>query len=253
MISLVHALVHAQKTEVAIALLKSFLEANPDNVEAQVLMGSAQRAAGARDQAAESFKLAIEKQPKNVAGYRALADLYASEKKYDQALAVIRSGLQIQPDNAILRLAMAGALEQTHQYEAAISEYESILSKQPSSVIVANNLASLLSNHRNDKASFERAQTLAASLRGTPIPQFLDTLGWVSYRRDDYLNAVSLLEKAVAGLPDIPLVRYHLAMSYIAVGQIAKAAEQLRAANSLAPDPHLEAKIQEAFKNLQNL
>ena len=72
MISLVHALVRAQKTDKAIAFLKSTLEANPDNAEAQVLMGSIQLATGARDQALESFKLAIEKQPKNVVGYQAL-------------------------------------------------------------------------------------------------------------------------------------------------------------------------------------
>ena len=49
-------------------------------------------------------------------------------------------------------------LNQTHEYEAATSEYEHIVSKQPGSMIAANNLASLLSNHRTDKASLERAQ-----------------------------------------------------------------------------------------------
>ena len=80
---------------------------------------------------------------------------------------------------------MAGTLEQAHEYEAAISEYEQILSKHPGSMIAANNLASLLSDHRNDKASLERAHTLVASLRETRVPQFKDTLGWISYRRDD--------------------------------------------------------------------
>ena len=121
-------------------------------------MGSIQLATGARDQALESFKMAIEKQPTNVVGYQALANLYGSEKKFDNALTVIRSGLQMQPDSMALRMAMADALEQTHEYEAAISEYEHILSKQPGSMIVANNLASLLSEHRNDKASLDRAQ-----------------------------------------------------------------------------------------------
>ena len=46
------------------------------------------------------------------------------------------------------------------------------------------------------------------------------------------------------------LVRYHLAMSYIAIRQTAKASEQLRAALSLAPDAELEAKIQEALRNI---
>ena len=46
----------------------------------------------------------------------------------------------------------------------------------------------------------------------------------------------------MAALPDLGLVRYHLAMSYIAVGQTAKATEQLKAAQSLGPDPELEGK-----------
>ena len=253
MISLVRALVRAQKTDKAITVLKSALEAHPDNVEAQVLMGSIQLANGARDQAMESFKLAIEKQPKSVLGYQALANLYGGEKKFDEALAVIRSGLQMQPDSVTLRLAMAEVLEQTHQYEAAINEYELILQRQPGLMVAANNLASLLSDHRNDKASLERAQTLAASLRETQVPQFKDTLGWISYRREDYVNAVSLLEKAVVALPNLPLVRYHLAMSYVAVGQTAKASEQLKVALSLAPNPGLEDKIQQALGKLANL
>ena len=120
-------------------------------------------------------------------------------------------------------------------------------------MIAANNLASLLSDHRNDKASLEKAQTLAASLRETQIPQFKDTLGWISYRRDDYVNAISLLEKAVVALPDVPLVRYHLAMSYIAVGQTAKALEQLRVALSLDPNPRLKDQIEQALNKLSNL
>ena len=111
----------------------------------------------------------------------------------------------MQPDSIALRLAMAEVLEQTDQYEAAINEYEYILNKQPGLMVAANNLASLLSDHRSDKASLERAQALAASLRETQIPQFKDTLGWISYRREDYVNAVSLLEKAVAALPDVTL------------------------------------------------
>jgi tetratricopeptide (TPR) repeat protein len=42
MVSLVRALVRAQKTEQAVAFLKSALQANPENAEALVLMGSIQ-------------------------------------------------------------------------------------------------------------------------------------------------------------------------------------------------------------------
>ena len=250
MVSLVQALMRAQKTDKATAFLKSVLEANPDNADAYVLMGAIQLAVGTRDQAVESFKLAIEKQPRNAAAYQALANLYAGEKKFDKALTVIQSGLQMDPESIILHLAMADALERTHQYDAAIGEYERILNKQPGSLIVANNLASLLSDRRNDKASLERAHSLTLRLRETQVPQFNDTLGWVSYRRDDFVRAVPLLEKAVAALPDVAMVRYHLAMSYIAIGRTAKASEQLKAALSLTPDSELEGKIRDALPKI---
>ena len=44
------------------------------------------------------------------------------------------------------------------------------------------------------------------------------------------------LEKAATALPDMAMVHYHLAMSYIAAGQTAKASEQLKTALSLGPD-----------------
>ena len=216
-------------------------------------MGSIQLASGERERALDSFKSAIEKQPKNVVGYQALANLYAADKKFDEAIAAVRRGLEIQPDSVTLRLAVAGLLEQTNQYEAAISEYEQILNKQPGLLVVANNLASLLSEHRSDKSSLDRAQVLAASLRETQVPQFKDTLGWISYRRDDYVNAISLLEKAVAALPNIPSVHYHLAMSYAAVGQNTKALEQLNVALSLSQNPELREKIQQALGKLADL
>ena len=68
-----------------------------------------------------------------------------------------------------------------------------MMSEQPGSVAAANNLASLLSDYRDDKASLEKAQSLAATLRGSPIPQFKDTLGWINYRRGDYGHAIAKL------------------------------------------------------------
>ena len=56
-----------------------------------------------------------------------------------------------------------------------------------------------------------------------------------------------MLEQAAVELPDRPLIRYHLGMSYIAMGQLAKAAEQLKKARELAPDnDDLQAKIKAA-------
>ncbi len=243
MVSLVGALVRAQKTDQAMSFLKSTLESNPNNAEAHVLMGSLQLKSGASDDALKSFKLAVENQPKNVAGYKALAELYIGHQRFEEALDVIRSGLQIRPDSMILHYTLAGALEKAKQYDAAIDEYEYILKQQSGSLIAANNLASLLCDHRKDKESLERARSLAKILRNSPIPEFEDTLGWVSYRLGEYRDAVAFLEHAADKLPNSAMVHYHLGMSYIASMRTADGSKELHAAQSLAEEEDLKEGI----------
>ena len=243
MIQLVKALVRAKQTDKAVSFLQTVLQSNPTNAEAYVLLGSIARTNGGADQAAKSFKAAIDKAPNDSVGYRALAELYLGQNKIAAALITLRSGLKQQPDNAILHMALARTLEQADDYDAAISEYEYVLAQQPGSLVAINNLASLLADHRADKASLERAQALAVTLRQSQVPQFKDTLGWVDYRNGDVKAAVPLLEEAAVALPDQAAVRYHLAMSYLASGQSGKASQEFKIALTKAPSDTLKQAI----------
>ena len=193
-------------------------------------------AKNAPEQAVKSFRTAIERQPKNMAGYQALAEFYVREKNNDEALKVIRAALEQQPDSFAMHLALAGVLELKGDYEAAIAEYEYLLKQQPGSLIVANNLASLLSDHRTDKASLERAYSLAAMLRKSQVPSFKDTLGLDPLsagrlQECDFAARRSGRRAARSGLGSIP-PRHELYRH----GQLAKASEQLKKALELAPD-----------------
>ena len=246
MYDLVRVYLAAQKPGEAIAFLQSVLKASPSNAEAYVLLGSVQLANKAPDQARQSFMAAIAKQPSSVIGYKALSDLYVSQKNYDAAIQTIRDGLKQQPDNLMLHLALAGTLEASGDFDGAIAENESLLAKDPTSIIVINNLASLLADHRTDKTSLDRAQTLAASLQGSPLPQLKDTVGWVDYRVGNYNAAAPLLEAAVKAMPTLPLIHYHLGMTYAALGQQDKAAEQFKMALDQSPNDDLLQKIHAA-------
>jgi len=203
-------------------------------------------------QALESFKAAIKAQPRNITGYQALAKFYvSSQQNPEEAIKLIRGAIKEQPDLVGLHFVLAGLLERTGDYEAAISEYDYLLNRDPDNMVVVNNLASLLSDHRSDAASAERAQSLAARLRKSPIPQFKDTLGWVRYRQHDYKAAVPLLEEAVRGLPDQVSVRYHLGMGYISIGEMAKASEQLKKALDLAPTGDLAKQVRAALNSAE--
>ena len=252
MSALVNSLVRAQKLDEAVDLLQKALKANPENAEALVLLGSVQLQKNQPDQAVQSFQAAIERQPKDAAGYQALANFYIRNKKVGEAEKVIRTGLEAQPNNFALRLALAGILELKGDYEAAITGYEEMMKLDPGSLIAANNLASLLSEYRTDKTSIDRASSIAAVLRKSEVPSFKETLGWIDYLQGNYASATSLLEQAAAALPERPLIRYHLGMSYIGVAQLGKASEQFKKALELAPDKALEQKIRAAQRKTEN-
>jgi len=249
MVALVNTYVRADKADRAVAFLQSVLQRNPASAEAHVLLGSTHLVKNAPDQAVSSFKKAIDQQPKSEIGYTALANLHIRQSNHAEAHKVIEAGLREQPESFALRLALAGLFELKGDYDSAIAQYEQLLKQQPGSLVVANNLASLLSDHRSDKASLERAYTVAASLRKVQVPQFKDTLGWVHYQRGEHKAALPLLEEAATELPNIALVRYHLGVTYVAVGDNAKAAEQLKKALELAPnDNQLGEKVKAALK-----
>jgi tetratricopeptide (TPR) repeat protein len=235
MARLVRAYVRAKQPEKAESFLQSVLEANPSSAEARILLGSLELQKGEQEKALESFKEAVAKQPNEPGGYLALSDYYVKQKAYDEAMKALEAGLEKQSKNFALRLAKAGVDTLQDDYEAAIALYEELLQEQPGSLVITNNLASLLSDHRDDPASLERAQSLAANLQQMNVPQFKDTLGWIHYRQGDFRSAIPLLEEAQQALPNLAVVRYHLGMSYLAADQTKKATEQLKKALELLP------------------
>ena len=235
-VSLVSSYVRQGKPDKAESLLKDMIKKYPDNAQLLVLLGQTKLAQNKSDEALQFFKAAIAKQPKDPNGYNAVSEFYIRQKNYDAAVEVIQAGLKEQPDNANLRLTSAGLQILKGDQGAAIAQYEAILKDQPNSLVALNNLVSLILDSHSDKESLKRALSLAERLRSSNVPQFEDTFGWAQYKQGDYKNALSTLEAAQTKMPDLAVIRYHLGMSYAAVGQTEKAAEQFKAALALEPD-----------------
>src|SRR5262249_10051866 len=149
-------------------------------------LGSTQLVNNRPEEAVKTFKSAIERQPTNPVGYQALANVLFQQKNNQEAMDVLKAGLKEVPSSYELKLLLAGGYEVLRNYDAAIAEYETLLQEQPGSMIVVNNLASLLTDHRTDKPSMERASALIGSLQKTGVPYFKDTIGWVYYRRGEF-------------------------------------------------------------------
>ena len=67
-------------------------------------------------------------------------------------------------------------------------------------------------------------------------PHIADTLGWIYYKKNAYLKAVSILQEAAEKLPENPVVQYHLGMAQFKKGDRLKGKKTLEAAFQLSPN-----------------
>ena len=251
--AMVRTYVLAGKQKEAMSFLTSVLAANPANVDARVMQGQLFAASGEKQQAIDAFKAVINQAPKSVLGYQQLAALYMREKQNEDAQQTILQGLAVVPADFGLRLTQAGIYEATGKFDDAIKTYEALIKERPESDVIINNLVSLITDHRTDKPSLERAYTLAQRLGRSEVPYFKDTVGWAGYKTGKWNEAISNLESATKALPDVAVFQYHLGMAYLANADKPRARKALEKALKLAAGGQQAVPVDEINNTLKGL
>lgn len=212
----------------AIEAVDRLLATSPDDTELRYIAALARERSGDLSAASEAYQALVDEgraDPQTWAGLARVLILMPG--RLGDAAGVLDRALEVFPGHPGLLWARASVHEHMGEYDQAIAIYEDIYGRDSSSAIAANNLASLLSTHRaDDPESLARARVVARRLRGSTEAPFQDTYGWIAYLSGDYETARKELESAVSVLGSDPQVRYHLAMTYQALGEIREAREQ---------------------------
>jgi cellulose synthase operon protein C len=232
--ALVRAYLKGGKFKEAEDYLMTVLVAEPGNSEARTFLGVVQANTNRKDLAKLSFEAAIASDPTQSPAYRTLADFQMREGQSEAAILTLKNGLEKNPKDLEIKFLLASIYERLGNIDAAISTYEEMLVQEPNSMIAANNYASLISDYRSSPADIDKAAKAGAVLRGSPIAQFKDTLGWILYLRGQHGEALDLLKQSTADLPDMALTNYHLAMAYQATGDTGSAKASFERALKLA-------------------
>lgn len=206
---------------------------DPERLGVDFLNAALTAAEGDLDAARLMYRDILSDHPRLEAVWRALVATVARGGDLDAAVAITEEALAEMPASVNLRWIKAGLAERAGQIDEAIAIYEDLYAEESGSTIIANNLASLITTHRSDEESLQRAFVIARRLRGSEVPAFQDTYGWIAHRLGNMEEALSHLEPAAAGLPNDPAVQYHLARTYEALEREDEAREQYERAIAL--------------------
>jgi len=209
----------AGKPERSLARARTALASTPKdpalvNFVGELLLRS-KDAAGAAAQFNQAESLA----PKWWVPHRNLANVARFQGDWDGSLNEYRAALKLAPFELALVSEAAAVFEFRGHPDVAIDAYQALYSGNAAvRPVAANNLAMLLATYRTDQASLDRARDLTNAFAASDNNSFLDTLGWVRFKRGEFQAALPLLERASSRSPASRVIRYHLAMTELRLG-----------------------------------
>jgi tetratricopeptide (TPR) repeat protein len=167
--------------------------------------------------------------------YINLAELYRRTNRVDEAVREYERLLDKNPKAASAHMMLGMIAEQRNEVEKAQRYYRKTLEINPNFAPAANNLAWLIAENGGnlDEALAHAENALAQQGDNGHIA---DTLGWIYYKKNAHLKAVSLLEEATQKLPENPVVRYHLGMAFFKKGDSVNAKKTLGLALKMSPN-----------------
>lgn len=246
--TLIQAYLANGQPDKASLLATELLAKSPESPEIRFIMAAVQGATGDVPGAVAGYRALLAQDANRALVWTALVRQLVQDGKRPEAEAALDEALIALPDSGDLLLFKAGFLEQRQDIEGAIAIYKTLYARDTSNQILANNLASLLSSFRQDPESLEQAHTIARRLRGTKVPAFADTHGWITHLRGNAAEALPYLETAAQGLTEDPMVQFHLAEVYKALNRPEEARAQYDKVLALVPAEDARDFVQTARK-----
>lgn len=249
------------KIDQAHSRIDQSLGSQPNNASLHFLKGQVYGFERNAQGAEAEFRRALEIDGNYLAAYSALGALFVNTNQQDRAIAEYQQIVERRPENAAA-YTLIGMLEMNRQnFDAAADYYRKALAKDENAVFAANNLAWIYAVY--GKGNLDEAVRLAQSaVQASPeVPSFVDTLGWVYYKKGLYGAAAEQLKKAVSadeaaarstnGVPS-PTYRFHLGVALAAKGDKAGARREIETALRLGEKTNF-AEVDEARKTLATL
>ncbi|MCE9672723.1 tetratricopeptide repeat protein [Myxococcus stipitatus] len=196
----------------ALALLRAALQHAPEDPETRAQYARALERGGASARAVETLREGLARSASPVL-YDALSATLQRQGRGAEALSLLRDAVARAPRDEHLQYVLGAAFERQGDLSSAQARMRAVLEVDPDNAPALNFLGYLLALAGKDLDEAERLVLRALELR-PDTGAYLDSLGWVYFRRGDLPRAVDALERASTLSPDEPVILEHLGDAY---------------------------------------
>jgi tetratricopeptide (TPR) repeat protein len=253
LLALAQLAIAQEQPERALRVIQAEIRKSPERLDLRLaLVSTAQRLRRLEVATPQLEWLATRVQPNSIqyAEVEArLAECSLLRKDLGTALRQIEVARKLQPDNPMVLHDLGLIYDSLGRRQEARQVYEASLQFNKDDGVVLNNLAYLIAENSGD---LDQALTFAqrAKQKMPNQPGFVDTIGWIYFKKNLPDNALEVFEDLVRKKPDEPTFRYHLALVLLQKGQTLRAKQELRAALLSHPSVEEIGKIKEQLAKM---
>ena len=182
--------------------------------------------------------------------YMLLAQIHGDTKSYIDAIEVLEEAYEKYPGEIRFLFNKAVILEKKGDYQTCIATLKEVIKKDEKFSSALNFLGYLYADRGENLE--EAASLIKKALELKPNDGFyLDSLGWVHFKKENYPLALKTLLKANELAPNEGVILEHISDVYKAMGNSAKALEFIEAASKARIDERDKKRIENKYNEMK--
>lgn len=226
----------------AVPLLNRALNQSTEADGVRSLLADTALQLGDANMALAQYRKLIDSQPEQERPYLGLGLAYRQKQDLANAIASFQKAQALAPKDYAPAVLLAQTFVSTGRRPEAILSYRRGLELQPGNAAIMNDLAYQMAETGTDlDQALELAQN--AVKKNYRQPQFLDTVGWIYFKKNMLDSAAQIFRNLSDKHPENAVYRYHLGVTLLEKGDKTNAKAELRAALAESPSPELRRAI----------
>ena len=201
------------------------IKLDPESIEPHAILAliyaSQDKANLAEQEYEAALKNASKLEPKNAEIYKGLGSLYLKQDKLNEAEIVFKLALTLNPNDFESYFYLGAIYDKLNKSVLSEKELSKAIELKPDFDIALNYLGYIYAQQNRNLAKAE--DLIRRALKADPDnAAYIDSLGWVYFRRGRIKEALKEIEKADSLIED-PEVSDHLGEIYLKMGDVKKA------------------------------